>query len=296
MVCMNIKKISIILTLIVLIGAVSLFYYFNQRASEVMAPGQTMYQASSKDGTKISYIKSGKGPVVVLVGGALQTKSDKLMAGLMPLLSSDFTVVSYDRRGRGESSNADAYAPEHEIEDLEAVIAEVGGSAYVFGNSSGGNLALIAAAKLPRIQKVAVYEAPFISDTQLGSAKEYIANLQEANTNNDPGKALKLFFKRIGVPSPIVLGMSFTSMWSGLKAVAPTLLHDAIIVGDGGVPKELGTISVPVLALTGTDDWMKLAAKLLVTAVPRATHQVLDGQTHDVKPDVLASALSKFFK
>lgn len=296
MVCMNIKKTSIIFTLIIPTLAVSLLYYLNQRASEVVAPKQTMYQATSKDGTKISYIKSGEGPVVVLVGGALQTKSDKVMAGLMPLLSKDFTAVSYDRRGRGESSDAGAYAPEREIEDLEAVIAEVGGSAYVFGNSSGGNLVLIAAAKSPRIQKVAVYEAPFISDAQLGSAKEYIAALQEANTNNDPGKALKLFFKRIGVPSPIVLGMSFTPMWSGLKAVAPTLVHDAIIVGDGGVPKELGTISVPVLALTGADDRMKRVAESLVATIPSAKHQVLEGQTHDVKPDVLAQALSTFFK
>ena len=249
----------------------------------------------SKDGTKIAYDRSGSGPVVILVGGALQSKSDHLMGRLSPLLAKDFTVISYDRRGRGESTDTKPYDPLREIEDLEALIKETGGKAYVFGNSSGGNLALLAAAKLQNIGKVAVYEAPFIND-ELSNATEYISELKKYNKANQPGKALKLFFKKIGMPTPMVLVMSLTPMWRGMKALAHTLLYDGIIVDDGKVPQQLKNISVPVLALTGSSDRMQQAAKDLINIVPKAQHKILAGQTHDVNPALLSSALVKFFE
>src|SRR5215472_7769387 len=106
---------------------------------------RTQLQVVSNDGTTIAYTRQGKGPVVVLVGGALQTKSDHLMGALAPLLAQDLTVVSYDRRGRSDSGEGLPYAVEREVDDLEAVIAQNGGRASVFGNSSGGALALLAA-------------------------------------------------------------------------------------------------------------------------------------------------------
>jgi pimeloyl-ACP methyl ester carboxylesterase len=255
-----------------------------------------MTKVTSKDGAQISYERTGSGPVVVFVGGALQSKSDRLMGRLAPLMAKDFTVVSYDRRGRGESSNIEPYDIGREIEDLEALIKEAGGSAYVFGNSSGGNLALLAATKLPSITKAAIYEAPFIPDRQLSGAAEYISQLKKFVTENQPGRALRLFFKRIGMPSPMVIVMSLTPMWSKLKALAPTLVYDALIVGDGSIPIGLKALTIPTLVITGVSDQMKQGAQALVAVLPHGQHQVLDGQTHDVKPDVLSSALTEFFK
>ncbi|MDB5179337.1 MAG: alpha/beta hydrolase [Patescibacteria group bacterium] len=256
-----------------------------------------MSAATSKDGTKITYIQEGNGPVLVLVGGALQHKSDQLMAGLAPLLAKEFTVVSYDRRGRGESTDTQPYAVEREIEDLEAVIKEVGGAAFVFGMSSGGSLVLLAASKVPSIKKIATYEAPFVSEQEVGSnAAEYITGLKEAVAAGQHGKAVKLFMKRIGMPAPMVAIMSLTPMWPKLKALAPTLVYDALIVGDGSVPKQLSSVTAPVMLITGTSDQMKNAAKAALGVLPNAARQVLEGQSHNIKPAALAPALSKFFK
>lgn len=256
-----------------------------------------MPTVTSRDGTKIAYIREGNGPAVVLVGGALQYKSDQLMGSLLPLLAAEFTVVSYDRRGRGESGNTNPYTIEREVEDLEAIIKEFGGTAFIFGMSSGGTLALLAASKLSSIKKVATYEAPFIIEKQLSnSASEYIAALKKAIATDTPGTAVKLFMKRIGMPTPVILIMQLTPFWSKLKALAPTLVHDALIVGDGSVSEQLSLITVPVLLITGTSERMKEASKDVLKVVPAAQYQVLEGQSHNVKPIVLAPALSNFFK
>jgi len=249
----------------------------------------------SNDGTTIAYTRQGKGPVVVLVGGALQTKSDHLMGALAPLLAQDLTVVSYDRRGRGDSGEGLPYAVEREVDDLEAVIAQNGGRASVFGNSSGGALALLAASMSRSVTRVAVYEVPFIPDAQLGSAAEYLEQLRMFSAANQPGRAVELFLKRIGVPAPFRVLIRFTQMWSELTAVAHTLEYDARIVGDGSVPAQLKILSVPTLALTGGSARMQEAAKALLATVPHGQHRILDRQTHDPNPRILATALVEFF-
>src|SRR6266508_6889305 len=106
-----------------------------------------MNKALSKDGTPIAFDKTGQGSPVILVGGALQYRAvDPRTAQLAALLAQHFTVFHYDRRGRGDSGDTLPYAVEREIEDLEALINEAGGSAHLYGVSSGGALALAAAA------------------------------------------------------------------------------------------------------------------------------------------------------
>src|SRR5207302_4548574 len=107
-----------------------------------------MTKVTSKDGTTIAYEKSGQGPAVILVDGALCYRAFGPMAPLAKRLASHFTVYMYDRRGRGESTDTKPYTLEREIEDIEALIAESGGSACVYGASSGGALGLRAAAQL----------------------------------------------------------------------------------------------------------------------------------------------------
>ncbi len=174
---------------------------------------------------------------------------------------------------------------------------DVGGSACVFGNSSGGTLALMAASKSQSIIKLAVYEAPFIPEQQVGSsAAEYVTQLKRFIAEGQPGKAVKLFLKRSGMPTLMITIMSVTPMWPKLKTLALTLVYDALIMSDGTVPPQLEAVSVPTLAITGTSDRMQQAAKALLTVLPHGQHQVLEGQTHNVKPGVLASALIEFFK
>lgn len=255
-----------------------------------------MPTVTSQDGTTIAYDRSGSGPVVFLVGGALQYKSDQLMGRLAPLLAKDFTVISYDRRGRGDSSDTQPYAIEREIEDMDAIIRAVGGSVCVFGMSSGGTLALLAATKLKSIAKLAVYEIPFVPEEQVGSAADYISELKKAVADGQHGKVVKLFMKRIGMQTPMIFMMSLMSMWPQLKALAPTLIYDGLIVGDGSVPNQLSSVTTPTLLITGTSDQMTHAAKAALAVLPNAHHQALDGQSHNVKPAVLAPALSTFFK
>jgi len=253
-----------------------------------------MNSVISHDGTRISFTHSGQGPLLILLGGALQTKTDRLMGSLIPLLAEDFTVVSYDRRGRGESDLILPYTIEREVEDVEAILKEMGGTGSLFGNSSGGQLALYAASRLAGIRKVAVYEAPFIPERAPGDARSYLDVLEKSLSEGRPGDALKAFFRRVGVPTLFVTIMRVSPMWRGLKALAPTLPHDAKLVGDGTVPSEFGSIAVPVLALTGEQPSMQQAAQRLVDKVPGARQETLTGQSHAVKPLVLATALRRF--
>src|SRR5947199_7629740 len=121
-----------------------------------------MRKVRSKDGTAIAFDQSGDGPAIILVGGAMSTQSASMP--LAALLAPHFTVFAYDRRGRGDSGDTAPYAVEREVEDLQALIGEAGGSAYVFGHSSGAALALEAAARGSSITKLALYEAPYIVD------------------------------------------------------------------------------------------------------------------------------------
>src|SRR5688572_27028172 len=118
-----------------------------------------MKTVTSKDGTKIAFDQIGNGPVIILVDSALADRT--LCVKQATLLAKDFTVINYDRRGRGDSTDTQPYAVDREIEDIEALIDEVGGSAFIFGSSSGAVLALEAANKLSsKVKKQVLYEPP----------------------------------------------------------------------------------------------------------------------------------------
>jgi pimeloyl-ACP methyl ester carboxylesterase len=102
-----------------------------------------MNRVTSKDGTSIAYERQGSGPAVILVTGGLDDGSEN--APLAAELAEHFSVYNYNRRGRGDSGDTPPYAVEREIEDIEALVAEAGGSAHLYGVSTGGALALEAA-------------------------------------------------------------------------------------------------------------------------------------------------------
>ena len=260
-----------------------------------------MNQVISKDGTAIAFDRSGKGPAIILVGGAFQHRAiDPKTAQLAALLAQHFTVFHYDRRGRGNSSDTQPYAVEREIEDLEALINEAGGSAFVYGMSSGGVLALAAAARGLAITKLALYEPPFNSgdDTARQASENYTRQLTALLAEGRRGDAVALARTTWGTPAEAIAAMRQTPIWPLFESVAPTLAYDNAIMGDGSVPTErLASITVPTLVIDGgaSPVFMHNAAQAVAHALPHAQHLTLQGQTHDVAPEVLAPVLENFF-
>ena len=258
-----------------------------------------MPKVTSKDGTGIAYEKTGQGSSVILVDGAMCSRAFGPMPGLAPLLAKDFTVYIYDRRGRNESSDTQPYAVEREVEDIEALIDEAGGSAFVFGTSSGGALALEAAFKLDgKIKKLAMYEPPYNADVKVQQMwKEYRKQLAELLSAGRRGDAAELFMASVGTPAEQIAGMRMAPVWSAFEAVAPTLAYDAAVMGDQSVPTErAASVRVPTLVMNGTAiPFMLDTANALAKAIPHAQHRTLEGQTHDIALDVLAPVLIEFF-
>ncbi|MEW6401214.1 MAG: alpha/beta hydrolase [Chloroflexota bacterium] len=262
-----------------------------------------MKTVTSKDGTTIAYDQFGNGPALILIAGATQHRAtDPQTAHLAELLASHFTVFNYDRRGRGDSGDTQPYAAEREIEDIEALIDESGGSAFVYGISSGAALAMKAAIRLDgKIKKVALYEAPYDSTDDAEKAwREYRKHLKQALTENRRGDAAALFLALVGMPADQIDEMRKEPWWAGFEAVAPTLAYDAEIMGeDRSAPVKLASqVSVPALVMNGSasERFMYDTAVALAKATPNAQHRVLEGQTHAVDPDVLAPVLIEFFK
>ncbi len=258
---------------------------------------------TSLDGTSIAYSQIGQGSALILVGGAFEQRAmDSETAQLAPLLAQHFTVFHYDRRGRGESTDTQPYAVEREIEDIEALINEAGGSAFVFGISSGAALAMEAAIKLgDKVKKLAMYEAPYNSDDTARQAwKEYRKQLKELLAADRRGDAVALFMMLVGMPADHVPGMLAHPMWPMFEAVAPTLAYDAAVLGeDASVPTEkAASVAVPALVMDGSASYpfMHITAMALANAIPNAELRTLEGQTHEVAPQALAPVLEEFFK
>ncbi len=177
----------------------------------------------SKDGTAIAFNRVGDGPPVILVDGALCYRAFGSSRPLAKLLAQHFTVFTYDRRGRGESGDTAPYAVEREVEDIEALVNEAGGAAFIWGISSGAVLALEATNRLTGIKKVALYEAPFIVDDSHPTTKDDWVRINEAVAANRRKDAVKFFLKLVGLPVFFIALMRLMPVWSKLKAVAHTI-------------------------------------------------------------------------
>jgi pimeloyl-ACP methyl ester carboxylesterase len=256
-----------------------------------------MERTRSGDGTEVAYDRLGAGAPIILVGGASTTRGN--LAPLAELLAEDFTVLNHDRRGRGDSGDTQPYAVEREIEDVQAMLNEAGGSAGLFGSSSGGVLALRAAAAGLPITKLALWEPPFMVDPDAPRRQqEYVTHLTELLDADRRGDAMALFMKNIGLPDQMIAGMRESPMWPGMEALAHTLAYDAAVMGDSTVPTSLiSALETPTLVLTGgeTGAWADNAAKALTGALPNPQHRILEGQAHNVAMDVIAPILKEYF-
>ncbi|MFD9890101.1 alpha/beta fold hydrolase [Amycolatopsis sp. NPDC059027] len=257
----------------------------------------------SADGTTIAYSRVGQGPALVLVDGAMCYRGQGPNEALAAALADRFTVYTYDRRGRGESTDTAPYSVDREIEDLAAVIKEAGGAVSLYGISSGAALALEAAHRGLAVRKLAVYEPPFVIDsTRPPVPADYPDRAAAAVENGRPGDAIKMFMtEAVGLPGLMVTMMRLMPAWPKLKRVAHTLRYDAEIMdgNQAGRPLPEGRwsgISVPVLVSDGgkSPQWMRNGVAALATQLG-TTVRTLDGQTHLVKTKVLAPVLADFF-
>ncbi len=259
---------------------------------------------TSKDGTKIAYSKTGKGKPLVLVDGAFCHRKFGANEKLPLHLSDNFTVYSYDRRGRNESGNNLPYSPQKEYEDLQAVINEAGGNAYVYGISSGAALVLEAVNARVKMEKLALYEAPYITDNSRSPLPEnYLKTLTKFAEQGENGKAVKYFMRTgIGLPAFVVWMMQLMPAWKQMKQLAHTLPYDTEILGNTGSGKPLSkekwsNVKMPTLVISGSKSakWSQNSMRHLATVLPNAKHQTLVGQSHIVNPKILAQELKQFF-
>jgi pimeloyl-ACP methyl ester carboxylesterase len=252
----------------------------------------------SADGTKIAFDKAGEGPPVILVVGAFNDRSTG--APLAEALKSRMTVFNYDRRGRGASGDNPPYAVEREIEDLDALIGEAGGSAAVFGYSSGANLALAAATNGLNITKLALYDAAFLAgEGVVRPPKDIASQLAKLVSSDRRGDAVELFQTRlVGIPEQIVVQMRNAPFRPALEAMAHTLVYEAELLGDQNLPTaKLKSLKTPTLAVYGSESppVLRDAAKAIAEALPNANVRALDGQAHDIVPSALTPVLLEFF-
>jgi pimeloyl-ACP methyl ester carboxylesterase len=252
---------------------------------------------TSRDGTTIAFDQLGDGPPVILVCGG---STDRLAnAPLAEFLAPHFSVFNYDRRGRGDSGDTPPYAVEREVEDLDAVIAAAGGSASVYGTSSGAALALEAAASGLAIPKLALWEPPYILDESRRPPANTARTYSELVAAGRRGDAVEYFMARVvGLPPDFVAEARRAPWWPAQEALAHTLAYDATIMGDYSLPSErLASVTIPALVIDGgaSFPWMSETAQALADTLPNAERRTLEGQTHNVAPGTLAPVLQGFF-
>jgi pimeloyl-ACP methyl ester carboxylesterase len=256
-----------------------------------------METVTSKDGTSIAFDRMGEGaPVILVSGGSVDRSSNAPTAAL---LAADFTVLNYDRRGRGPSGDTPPYAVQREIEDIDAVIAAAGGSAALYGTSSGAALALEAAGSGSAVTKLALWEPPYILDENNRPPADQVEQYERMLAEGRRGDAAEYFMEKVvRMPAEFVAGARNAPWWAATEALAHTLPYDATIMGDYSLPTALAAkVTAPTLVIDGGGSFgfMAETADALAAALPNGERRTLAGQEHNVDPAVLAPALKEFF-
>jgi pimeloyl-ACP methyl ester carboxylesterase len=256
-----------------------------------------METVTSRDGTTIAFDRLGRGtPVVLVCGGSTSRMAN---AQLAAVLASDLEVFNYDRRGRGDSGDTLPYAIDRELEDLEAVI-DAAGTASVYGTSSGGVLALLAAAGGVPVTKLALWEPPFVPEGFPRPPEDQVEQYETMIGEGRRDDAVEYFMSKvIGMPQEFVDQAKTQPFWADQEAIAHTLAYDARIMGDYTVPTErAASVKAPTLVIAGGADfpWMRQTATALADAIPEGEVRFLEGQGHDVDPAVLGPVLVEFFR
>ncbi len=256
-----------------------------------------MSTITSADGTRIAYERTGSGPAVILVDAASCYRGFGPMVPLPGLLDRDFAVIRYDRRGRGESTDTAPYAVDREIDDLQALIELAGGSASLFGFSSGAVLALRAALRGLPVRRLALLEPPLALDDVPDPADDALAGeltaLVEAGRRGD---AVVHFNQSIGVPEEMIAGLVGSEAWPALEQLAHTLVYDCEVTAQLPVDR-MRELATPTLVVNSeqSDERLRGWSRRLQELMPNAVHRELKGEWHGVPLEDLAPELIRFF-
>ena len=262
-----------------------------------------MPTVTSNDGTQIAYDSVGSGPPLILVAGATQYRAvDQTTPKLARLLAAGgFRVINYDRRGRGDSGDTQPYAVEREIEDIEALVAEAGGEASLFGMSSGAVLAAEAAARGVPVTKLLMYEPPMVlDDSGPPPQPDYVEKIEGLARSGD-GDAMAYFVSMVGMPEEQLAEFRQSPVFPAFAAVEHTLAYDGRIMEPYGKGEPIpqgawdGALQ-PTVVFAGGDspDWMRNAARAAAEALPDGDVRIVPGQTHEFDPAVLAPEMLEF--
>ncbi len=259
---------------------------------------------TSEDGTKIAYTSVGSGPALIIVCGATQFRAfDSSLAVLAGLLAPAHTVITYDRRGRGESGDTQPFSPQREIEDVAALVEIAGDGASLLGYSSGAVVALEAAAAGLPIARVILYEPPFVLPESGFPAPpaDYVEQLNRMTASSDKDAAPAYFMASVGMPSQAIEGAKTSPMWPIMQSIGPTIAYDGQFMFDayyttGKFPDHWQRAKLPVLVVNGDASFpfMPAAADAVAKALPNASRKTLAGQDHGPKPEVMAPVIREF--
>jgi pimeloyl-ACP methyl ester carboxylesterase len=259
-----------------------------------------MKTAISKDGTTLAYDVYGSGPPLVSITGATCFRNFKPVLDDARKFASSFTVYNYDRRGRGDSTDTQPYSVEKEVEDIEAIVDAAGGTAHIYGHSSGAVLALEAAVHLKdKLLKIVIYDPPYVHDaTEKAQYSELGQKVSKLLAGGKNSQAIRIFLTQIGMPRIFVWMLPLFPEWKTMVALAPTLAYDIALTDDLPPLKRMSQIAVPTHIIVGEKSPASInqVAKQLATAIPNATFDQLAGQNHMVSASALLPILTKYLK
>lgn len=260
-----------------------------------------MQTIQSQDGTTLAYDVVGSGPPLLYITGASCFRAFRPIVEDATSFAQEFTVYTYDRRGRGDSTDTAPYAIEREVEDIAAMIKAAGGRASLYGHSSGAVLALEAALRLgpSMVERVVMYDAPYVSDAaereEYSDLSRRIHELLRAGKN---GSAMRTFLREIGMPTPFVYLLRFMPGWKTMEALAPTLAYDIALTRDLPPLDRAAQATVPIQVVVGQKSPLRLqeVARQLASAIPNAAFLQLEGQDHMVSAKAILPVLVRFLK
>ena len=260
-----------------------------------------MQITQSNDGTSIAYETTGSGPLLIIITGALNTHDFGVPGDMVPFLQDHFTVLTYDRRGRGQSTDTPPYTVYKELEDLQALIDTNGGKAYIYGHSSGAALALFCAAEFPeKVLKVAAYEPPLSGGrVERVFTKLLIRQIRSQVAKGENLSVVTRFMRFVGMDEELIAETLAGEHGQTIIDMAATIAFEARIQAASShfLKSRAHDLVQPVLMLAGTKSF-KTSPGIMVDfthAIPFAESQLLAGQTHSVESQVIAPVLTEFF-
>lgn len=255
----------------------------------------------SQDNTPIAYETTGSGPLLVIVTGALNTHNFGVPSEMVPFLQEHFTVLTYDRRGRGQSGNTLPYAIEKEVQDIQALIDNQGGKAFLYGHSAGAALALFTAAAAPeKVLKAAAYEPPMgggwfesiLTDVMIRQLEKQVAKGNKL-------AVVKRFMRFVGMDEQLITDTLASEHGQTIIDMASTIAYEAEIqkASKAFLQNQAARLSMPVLMIAGTKSFKTTPGFMAAytRAIPLAESRLLEGQTHSVEPEVISPVLLEFF-